>query len=83
MSLNYDNFRFYRALVRCYRKFFLIFLGWIKLANFSFGNTIYIIIIIMTNDKNICTNYGHQIKAVQYYIFTITDTTLRTRKSTL
>ena len=45
------------------------------------NNNVYFKLVYRLIDNNICTNHGHGIKAVIYYIFTITDTSLRTRKS--
>ena len=45
------------------------------------NNNVYFKLVYRLNDNNIYTSYGLGIKAVIYYIFTITDTSLRTRKS--
>ena len=48
--------------------------------NNSNDNNVYFKLVYRLNDNNICTNNAHGIKAVIYYIFAITDTSLRTRK---
>ena len=49
-------------------------------GNNNNNNNVYFKLVYRLNDNNICTSYGHGIKSVIYYIFTITDTSLRTRK---
>ena len=41
--------------------------GWIFYNN----NNVYFKLVYRFNDNNLCTSYGHGIKSVIYYIFTI------------
>ena len=49
-----------------------------RLALNNNNNNVYFKLVYRLNDNKVCTSYGHGIKAVIYYIFTITGTSLRT-----